>query len=82
LLLHPLDKNPVFYNVHYRVGKGFQQKEEKQTVAKKEAQDYGEVHGDYSCIRIKHQRTDILFPSIPRSVIEVGKEMVAKKEQG
>lgn len=76
------EKNPVLYNVHYRVGKGFQQKEEKQAVGKKEAQDYGEVHGEYPCIRVEHQRTDILSLGIPRSVIKVRKDMIAKKEEG
>ena len=72
----------MLYNVHYRVGKGFQKKEQKQTAAKRETQDYGEVHGDYSCIRIEHQHTDILSPGIPLSIMEVRKEMIAKKEQG
>ena len=70
----------MFYNVHYRVGKGFQQKEEKQTAAKKEAQDYSQVHGYYSRIRIEHQHTDILSTDVPGSVIEVRKEMIAKKK--
>lgn len=72
----------MLHNMHYRVGKDFQQKEEKQIAAKKETKNYSEVHWDYSCVRIEHQRTDILSASIPRSVIEVRKEMVTKKEQG
>jgi len=72
----------MLYNMHYRVGKGFQHKEQKQTAAKKSAKNYSEVHWDYSCVRIEHQRTDLLFPGVSRSVIEVGKDMVTKKKEG
>ena len=72
----------MLHYMHYRVGKRLQHKEEKQTAAKKSAEDYGEVHRDYSCVGIEHQGTDLLSPGIPRSVIEVGEYMITEKEQG
>ena len=82
LLCHAPQKHPMLHHMHYRVGKGFQHKEEQQTAAKISTEDYGEMHRDYSCVWIKHQRTDVLSAAVSRSVIEVGVDVVTKKEQG